>query len=733
MLISVWRYSHLTLALSSAVFLFILSLTGIVLAFEPIGQKLQNNPSANDFPEQNVAQTIALLTSRYSEVLSITVDANGFVLASVITDKGELKDFYIHLKTGEKTGEPKEKSELIEFATNLHRSLFLKSWGRFFVGLNSFLLFLIAFTGLVLIVKRQQHIKYFFNKIVKENFLQFGHIYLGRLALIPLLVITLTGVYLSLLRFEIIPSVSLSHKVNFQNTTTPPKLVRQVIPAFINTPLKEIRALEFPFSDDPTDYYTLSLHKKEILVNQYTGEVLSELKYPLVELATHWSLVLHTGTGSYIWSGILILACCCIFFFMYSGFKMTLKRRNAKIKNSFSKKESTHILLVGSETGSTYTFAKIVQQQLKKAGIKVYVAQLNDVEHYPKMNHLIVLTATYGLGAPPVNAKKFEQKLQNFHPTKAFTFSVLGFGSLAYPEFCKYAFEVDAWLQKTPNAIRLLNVCTVNNRSWESFKRWFNTWSKSTHVPISISAKSTLTSDKRRASFFEIAKKTRVDETFMLEIVPSKNTKFISGDLLAIYPKGDAHERLYSVGLLANKNLLISVKQHKRGICSTELSLLEPGDLFEGKWLKNKKFHFPKKANTVVLISSGTGIAPFLGMIANNHTKIEIHSYWGGKNKKALSLYKDTLEKHLAQKDVSSFTPAFSREADLPKAYVQSLVKQDGEHFAKILKNKGFVMICGSLAMQQGVTEVLHQICVKHTGKPFSFYQQKGQVKMDCY
>jgi sulfite reductase (NADPH) flavoprotein alpha-component len=39
MTISIWRYSHLALAISAALFILIASITGIILAFEPISEK----------------------------------------------------------------------------------------------------------------------------------------------------------------------------------------------------------------------------------------------------------------------------------------------------------------------------------------------------------------------------------------------------------------------------------------------------------------------------------------------------------------------------------------------------------------------------------------------------------------------------------------------------------------------------------------------------------------------
>ena len=191
MTISIWRYSHLTLAISSSLFIIIACITGIILAFEPILDKLEPY-SVENINNISIASTISALNKEYDEVIELKVDENNFVSASVITKEGKSKNFYINPRTGSKIGDIIEKSTIFEFATNLHRSLFLKSTGRFLIGLTSFLLFLIGITGIILISKRQGGIRKILSKIVKENTNQYYHIVIGRFTLIPIIIITIT-------------------------------------------------------------------------------------------------------------------------------------------------------------------------------------------------------------------------------------------------------------------------------------------------------------------------------------------------------------------------------------------------------------------------------------------------------------------------------------------------------------------------------------------------------------
>lgn len=733
MIISFWRYCHLALALTATVFILILAITGAILAFEPIDAKLEGHHSVDDFAKHSLAETIAMSKENFGEVISLETDANGFLSITAINKQGEMEEAYIHPLTGEKTGEIRQKSDLIQFATNLHRSLFLKGIGRFFVGLSSFLLFLIAISGLILLAKRQQGFRNLFGKVIKENFSQFGHVYLGRLTFLPILIIALTGVYLSLLRFSMIPEPSLTHEVNDEETKAEPIRSLMEMEVFAATSLSELRSLEFPFSEDPMDYFQLSIRDREVLVNQYTGEVLSEKPYPVVVFFTEWSSLLHTGNGTILWSVILGIASLSILFFVYSGFRMTLMRRSNKIKNEYGKNEAEYIILVGSETGTTMGFAKALHQNILTTGAKAYIGQMNALYAFPKMKQLIVLTATYGQGEAPANATNFAANLEKTNFNQPFGFAVIGFGSMAYPDFCQYAFDVDLLLEKKPLAQRVKAISTVNNRSWDAFKQWADEWSHRLDLNIHMPAEYAISSSALRKATFTVVKKTTWEDSFILELKSAHSQNIHSGDLLAVYPEDGTHERLYSIGKTKNNHLLIAVKRHFKGVCSNYLGYLAEEDEFNAKVVDNKSFYFPMKAKKVIMISSGTGLAPLLGMIDTCPKSKSIDLYWGGKTTASFGLYQPWVNALIENQKVHAFQMALSREEGQQKSYVQDLIATDAAKVTDALKQKAVIMICGSLAMQKGVTALLHEICLKQNGKPLSYYQKRKQILMDCY
>ncbi len=727
MTLSIWRYSHLTLAISSALFIIIASLTGIVLALEPISNQLKPYNSV-ELKTVSVAETISQLNNKYDEIVTIEIDENNFVSTSVITKKGKSETFYINPKTGEKIGEIIQKKPIFEFATNLHRSLFLKSTGRFLVGLFALLLLLISITGIILISKRQGGFLKIFSTIIKEDFNQYYHIIFGRWFLIPIVIITLSGVYLSLEKFSLLPkdnnihqNITLSEYTNKKNLND--------FEVFKSTSLDKVHKIEFPFSSDEEDYFFVKLDDKEVAIHQFTGQIISEKKVGLVTFLSIYNLVLHTGKGSLLWAIILFVSCFAILFFIFSGFSMTLKRRKSKavFQNQFYKDEVEYVILVGSETGLTNNFAIRFFNALLKVNKSVFIGELNDYSTFQKAQNIIIFTATYGNGDAPSNARHFIKKVQSITPKKVVNFSVLGFGSSNYPEFCKFAILVQANLQLLDKFTPTQPLFKIDNQSVDEFKKWVNEWSRNNRIELQIDYTG-LNFRKEKQDFFKVIYKSNLnlDDTFTIALQPLQKTKFTSGDLISIIPKNEQKRRLYSIAKVDN-TILLSIKKHELGVCSNYLNTLSINDKIEATIQQNKLFHFPKKAKEVILIANGTGITPFLGMIKENK-KAKIHLLWGGKTLESFDIYK----RFLKTEATTTFQTALSKQHK-EKIYVQDILKKHTSLITNILSKGNYIMICGSLSMQNEVLKILNEITHNTLKSPIEKFQKKNLIKTDCY
>jgi len=729
MTLSFWRYTHLALALFSSLFLLLASVTGIILAVDAVQEKTLPYKVEN-FDAITLEETLPVLKKSYSEITELSVDYNQFVTLQAIDADGNDINAYINPKTGKKLGKPVKKTEFIQWVTGLHRSLFLHETGRFFVGVISFLLVLIAISGFTLVLNRQRGIRNFFSKVIKEYFAQYYHVVLGRLALIPILIIALTGTYLSLERFNFFMG---EKKEKEKSETVAPVKKNTAENIFKTTLLADVKKIEFPFTDDPEEYYIIELKDREIEVNQVTGAVITQKLSPMTTQFANLSLDLHTGRINGIWGIILAIACVNILFFIYSGFAITLKRRSSRIKNKFKANESKYILLAGSENGSTLRFANAIQKQLIDRGEKAHIAELNNYNLFPKAEHIIVFSSTHGLGDAPSNGNKFLSLLMKHKQEQKINFSVIGFGSKAYPDFCGFAVEIDQLLATQNWAERFLELQTVNDKSAEEFVNWIKLWSAKTEIPLATTP-SLYNHAPKGLSKLMVLDKTLVSETeqtFLVTLRVNMRTKFTSGDLLAIYPENDTRERLYSIGNHSG-NIQLVVKLHPHGLGSRFLNNLEAGNTIKARIINNHAFHFPKKASKVALISNGTGIAPFLGMIEQNKKKTETHLYSGFRMEtEAVLGYKKFTSEMMEKKQLHSFHLALSREAN--QFYVMDLIKRDADFFTDLLQQGGVIMICGSLAMQKDVESILDGLCLAKKTKSISEYKENGQVLTDCY
>lgn len=731
MTLSIWRYAHLALALISSLFLVMASVTGAILAIDAVQEKMPPY-RVDNFDQITLAQTIPVLKKNFAEISEIDVDHNGFVRLKGFDEEGNEIDGYINPTTGEILGKPIEKSAFVTWNIALHRSLFLKETGRLIIGVISFLLLLIAISGLALVIQRQRGMKRFFTKVIREYFAQYYHVITGRIILIPVLIIALTGTYLSMARFQLFPEFKAEHKEIAIADEVPVQQNIANFSLFKTIKLTDVKKVEFPFADDPEEFYNLKLEDRELLVNQFTGKIESELKYPNTLLLETLSLDLHTGRTNIIWAIVLGIACLNILFFIYSGFAITLKRRATKIKNKHKGKDAEFVLLAGTENGSTLRFANAIHEQLNAQGKVSYLGQLNQYEVYPNAKHLIVFTSTYGLGDPPTNGNKFLQLIDKFPQKHQINTSIVGFGSHAYPDFCEFAKQIDSKLQEQKWAVPLTELHTVDDKSANEFVAWIKVWSEKTSIDLATTPALYAKKPKGLQKMM-VLDRTEVNEseqTFMLTIRVPARTKFTSGDLLAVYPADDNRERLYSVGR-CNGNVQLVVKLHQPGLGSEYLNNLKVGEVFKGRMVTNASFHLPKN-KAVAMIGNGTGVAPFLGMIAQSTKNSNYLLYIGfRKETEVIKMHKVFLDQQVEHKKLKTYQIAFSREQN--HCYVMDLIKKDANQLTELLKVGGVVMICGSLLMQQDVEKVLNEICTEINGHNLAFYKEKGQLLTDCY
>lgn len=716
-----WRLSHLCLALGAGLFIFLAAITGLVLATEPVIAHSEAS-SFHNLDALDLEESLTKIKAEYPEIMSLKRNAFNQVSVEILDDNFESQSFYINPFTGEKIAEIAQRSAVFEFTTVLHRSLFLKSTGRFLVGLSAFFLALIIMSGFALLLKRYGGLKKLVRQKKYDATPAYWHSLASKYFFIPLLIIALSGVYLSAERFAI---KSQPEDVwDFENkevSDADEVLNLKDITAFDTYKVADIVQVDFPFSSAPDAYFYLKLTEAELLVDQFSGKAMHRVSQSLPQQVKKWSFHLHTGDFSWVWSLVLGLSSLVIIGLFISGLLIWIKRKTkSKGKNSCQKDDAEFIILVGSETGSTFSFASRLAEALINAQKKVYVTDLNHYTTFKSAKYMLILTSTYGDGEAPFNASKFIQKLDQTNQ-KLF-YAVLGFGSSDYPKFCAFAKYADQKMRKQALFKTLLGYATVNKNNEVDFQNWYTQLSQTLKIPLDVKPPKEANTTLKIQDISCL----NCDQNFTLCLKTNKIDEIKSGDLLAITPKADGKERLYSIAKFDNK-VLLSVKKHDLGICSTYLSQLNKNTKFKAKIRKHPKFHLDQKKN-VIFIANGTGIAPFLGMIDEASPTQEMHVFFGLRNTESYALYQDYFSRNADK--VKQMNLAYSREHNKAE-YVQHLITRHPETVINCLQNDGCIMICGSLAMEKEVKKAIDQILEEKLLTNINKYS--SQILCDCY
>ena len=209
MIKGIWRSTHFLLAVSVSFFLIIASVTGTFLGIEAIIDQSQKE-AISDLDKISLKKTMDSLQNNFLEVYEISVTEKNQVLVQGITSKG-FETVFVNPNTGKKLDIVKPKTRLSNFMKNLHRSLFLKKTGRILMGFISFLTAILVITGFLLLINRIGGVNKIFRPLKEKQFFRKSHIELGRLFVIPIFFIAISGFYLTTSRLDIFNSNKSTH------------------------------------------------------------------------------------------------------------------------------------------------------------------------------------------------------------------------------------------------------------------------------------------------------------------------------------------------------------------------------------------------------------------------------------------------------------------------------------------------------------------------------------------
>ncbi|WP_150538535.1 diflavin oxidoreductase [Actinobacillus vicugnae] len=153
-------------------------------------------------------------------------------------------------------------------------------------------------------------------------------------------------------------------------------------------------------------------------------------------------------------------------------------------------------------------------------------------------------------------------------------------------------------------------------------------------------------------------------------------------------------------------------ERHYYGTASCQLAQLQAGDFVQIFAKSNPHFHLPTNAKPIVMIGSGTGIAPYIGFLQNLATQSSPNSsylFFGERYMAKDFLYQAELEQHLQNGTLTRLFTAFSRD-QAEKFYVQDVLAQQAALVWLLIEQGAYFYVCGSKAMSKAIDETLIQI-----------------------
>ncbi|MGV4791825.1 PepSY domain-containing protein [Rhizobium sp. F40D2] len=726
------RSLHRWFGLIAAALITVIAASGTALSVFPAIEGL-STPVAQDL---SVAELTARIQSTEPSVEQIKRAPSGRITAYYF-DGDQPASAIIDPATGSPTGSA-DASAVERWLTNLHRALLLDDSGRLIVASGAAALAALNLSGLFLLARRAGGWRHILKPAKGVGDRRF-HAAISRLALPGLLLSSLSALWMTASTFGYLPAGAGAPPFPSQVSGAVGAQVAS-IPLLQETPIDTLRTLSFPAAGDASDVFTLKTAAGEGYIDQGTGKLLAWKDSNQVDRLTDVITMLHTGQGM-AWLGLLLgVSALAVPVLSWTGLAAWSKSRGGKKSGS----EADTVILVGSEGGTTWGFAETLRRSLSEHGMRVHVGPMSSFEpaRWPIAQRLILLAATYGNGEAPVSAQGFLERFQRAPADKALSLAVLGFGDRSFPAYCGYAADI-ARLAEKRGWDRLLPYDTVDRQSSQDFSRWGRDLAQILGLSFELDHLPT------RPKTWELSLVSRRDygtsvqaTTVILRFTPPRVPlwqrlagnafpRFEAGDLVGILPEGSEVPRFYSLASGTKDGFLeICVRKQAGGLCSGQLTALEPGQTVTAFVRSNPSFRPLRSGRPIILIGAGTGIGPLAGFARANTARQPMYLYFGTRHPASDALYAEELAGWKEDGRLAGVSTAFSRTAN--PAYVQDILHKDAARIGRLITAGGHILVCGGRDMAAGVAAALADILIPQ-GVSLATLKAEGRYAEDVY
>lgn len=407
-------------------------------------------------------------------------------------------------------------------------------------------------------------------------------------------------------------------------------------------------------------------------------------------------------------------------------------------------------LLYVTETGNSKFLAGEIAKKLKTESVKSKTKDILqfDFDDLQKDEIFIFFVSTHGEGEIPDSGKKFYEFLsQNQEKYDKLNYAIIGLGDRNYQQFCQSAQDFDQILQQK-SANRLFDNILLD----VDFEDHIDDIAKNILVNISQTTnnKSEFVQSQNKAKKNYIGKiknniilndEGSISQTHHIEIECEDEILYETGDAIAIlFDKEKKNSpRLYSIASFAGDdenqvNILAKLVKYQKddqevlGLCTSYLANLKKGDEIEFYVAKNRQFKLCDDDKDIIMIGAGTGVAPFLGFIAERDFKGSSGKNWlffGERNKQTDFYYQLNWQEYFDSGLLNRIDLAFSRDQE-QKIYVQDKILAAKDEFFNWLENGAYIYICGDKEnMAKSVEKTIKDILKEKLGEKSEQYWQK--------
>ena len=717
----------------------VLALSGAALSVFPVAERLAT-------PQAGAGLTVATLASRiqtvYPGVEQIRRAPSGRITAYWF-DQGAPGAAVIDPATGEGVASA-DPDPVERWLTNLHRSLFLGDGGRVVMAAGAAAMLVLSLTGSALVARRTGGWRRWFAPL-RGPLAGRLHVEIARIAVLGLLLSSATALWMTASTFDFLPDggVPPAFPTGVSGETG---VALGGLALLVDTPVADLRELSFPYPGDASDVFSLTTNQGSGYLDQGTGALLAWADLTGWERVSETIYMLHTGHGAATLGLMLGVMALGVPALGGTGVLVWLagRRGRPRIRANQPASRARTILLVGSENGSTWGFAATLHAALTDAGQSVHAAPMSAFapERYARAKRIIVLAATYGDGAAPASAKGFVDGLTALDRAPEIPLAVLGFGDRSFPAYCAFAKSVAA-AAKAKGWPELLPLDTVDRQSPQDFARWGHDLGQALGIDLALAhqpvlpATETLTLVSRRDYGAEVQAPTVILRFALPRVTPWQRltkagfARFDAGDLIGILPEGSPLPRLYSLASARRDGFVeIVVRKHPGGLCSGQLTALEPGDSVNAFLRRNPGFQSGRDRTPLLLIGAGTGIGPLAGFVRGNTGRRPIHLFFGMRHPDSDFLYGEEIPVWRKEGRLARLVTAVSRGAR--PHYVQDALRNDAAEVARIVRDGARIMVCGGRDMAAGVADALTDILAPSGLTPAAL-KAEGRYVEDVY